>query len=341
MADEPRYRGMRFLVQGIGSIGQRHYRNLITLGHEVAIVRSNPSKRPFVEAFFADERAHGREPEVFLSLQEAVKEYAPAALVVAVPNHLHLAAAKEALESGLHVFIEKPVHHTLEGIDHLIALARERGKAVMVGYNMRFHPLLVRVKSMLADGECGKVVSASVEVGENIADWHPWEDYRDTYAPYIRSGGGSLLCFSHDIDYLYWLLGSPQRISAAGGKVTPLEGDAEDLVQGLWHYADGKTAIVHIDYWQRPKVRTLKIIGTRKTLVWDAYAALTIWDHESGEKEVVEVPAGFERNHMFIEEMRHFVACIEEGRAPGISLEDGREVVSLVEQMKKAIASNL
>lgn len=118
--------------------------------------------------------------------------------------------------------------------------------------------------------------------------------------------------------------------------MTPLEGDAEDLVQSLWKYA-GSTATLHIDYWSRPKFRTLKIIGTKKTVLWDAYAHLTIWDHESGMQSVELLPPEFERNTMFLDELQHFVDAIEGRAQPITPLSDGVQVVRLVEKMKKAL----
>lgn len=328
---------MRFLIQGIGSIGQRHYRNILSLGHETALLRHEKTERPFVREFFEKESALGRTPQVFYGLDEAIASFAPQALVVANPNHLHLDASLEGLRRDLHVFIEKPVHNSLDGTDGLAREAKARGKVVMVGYNLRFHPLLRRLKTLIDTDALGKILSASVEVGENIEDWHPWEDYRDTYAPYVRSGGGSLLCFSHDIDYLFWLFGAPNNVTAGGGKVTPLFGDAEDLVQSIWKYADGRTAMLHIDYWQRPKVRTLKVIGAKATALWDAYGALRIWKHADGSEATETVPEGFERNTMFVDEMRHFIDCIERNETPLIPLSDGVEVVRIVNDMKTSL----
>jgi predicted dehydrogenase len=328
---------MRFLIQGIGSIGQRHYKNARLLGHEAAILRTSTSMRPFVQDFFDAQRKEGNEPLVFTDLDTAVTEFKPDALIIGTPNHLHLSAAIEAAKRGLHLFIEKPVHYIMEGVSELEAIVKEKNLGTLVGYNFRFHPLLKRVKDMIDTKELGEVLSAMVEVGENIIDWHPWEDYRETYAPFIASGGGSLLCFSHDIDYLYWILGTPKFVDAAGGKITPLEGDAEDMVQSLWKYEGGRTAMLHIDYWQRPKVRTLKIIGTKKTVLWDAYAALTIWDHETAKQTVEEAPEGFERNTMFLDELSHFVECIEQKKETSIPLSQGIEVLQIVDKMKKTL----
>jgi predicted dehydrogenase len=94
---------------------------------------------------------------------------------------------------------------------------------------------------------------------------------------------------------------------------------------------------LHIDYWQRPKTRTFKIVGSKKTLLWDAYANLTIWDHEMGEKQEANDPSGFERNTMFMDELAHFVACAQEGKQTDIPLSQGVEVVAIVERMKAAL----
>jgi predicted dehydrogenase len=328
---------MKFLIEGIGSIGQRHYKNLVSLGHEVAILRSSNNIRPFVKDFFESQEKIGKPVQAFYDLDTAINEFAPNALVVANPNHLHFSSALKAAQKGLHIFIDKPVSHTQKGLDRLKKLVSRKKLVVMVGYNLRFHPLLFAMKRMVELREIGNVISAQIEVGENIVDWHPWEDYRDTYAPYIKSGGGSLLCFSHDIDYLYWILGMPQKIFSAGGKVTPLAGDAEDLVQALFKFKKGVTATMHIDYFQRPKVRTFKIIGTKKTLVWDAYKSLTVYDHESGNTDTINPPQGFDRNVMFIDEMKHFVRCIEKKQKPLIPINEGEDVLMIVDGIKKAL----
>lgn len=328
---------MRILIQGTGSIGQRHYRNIRALGHEAAFLRSSKEKRSFVQKFFDEEALEGRQPKEFSTLEEAVLEWEPCAIVIATPNHLHFSNALAAAKQNLSLLIEKPVHDTSTGLEELSSLINERKLTAMVGYNLRFHPLLMRIKEMLEGNEIGDVLAVSVEVGENIEDWHPWEDYRDTYAPNLATGGGALLCFSHDVDYLYWLFGTPKNVEASGGKITPLSGDAEDMVQSLWTYEDGKTALVHIDYFQRPKVRILKIIGTIRTVVWDAYGDLTVTTHATGEKTVEAVPLGFERNDMFMEEMKHFISCVEGAVTPLIPVSEGYDVVRIIEAMKNKL----
>ncbi|MBU0750270.1 Gfo/Idh/MocA family oxidoreductase [Patescibacteria group bacterium] len=326
---------MRLLIQGCGSIGQRHYKNAVLLGHDAAFLRESESRRPFVQKFFDEEQQLGRSvPKVFTSMQDAIESWKPDALIIATPNNMHLSNAKLGASNNLPMLIEKPVAISEDGLRDLVEEVESRGIVTMVGYNLRFHPLLQRIKDMVDTKYLGTVLSVDVEVGENIADWHPWEDYSETYAPYIASGGGSLLCFSHDIDYVYWLFGAPSSVEAVGGKLTPLEGDAEDMVKTLWRFDDGLVASLHIDYFQRPKVRTLKIIGTNKIIEWDAYGSLIVWDQITSQKEEITVPEGFERNDMFKEELAHFIRAVEKGTQTNIPLSQGCTVVNIVERIK-------
>lgn len=330
---------MHFIVEGIGSIGQRHYKNLKQLGHHVTVLRSGQasSNRPFVQSFLDDQLAAGDPVKQVYSFDEAVA-LGPDGWIVATPNALHPHAATRVIQANIPVLIEKPIGAKREDLAALITIAQESTVPVLVGYNLRFHPLLQTVKRMVDDGDLGTLLAAHVEVGENIIDWHPWEDYKDTYAPYIKYGGGSLLCFSHDIDYLYWLLGTPDVVHAAGGKITPLAGDAEDLVQSLWYYKKlGVSATLHIDYWQRPKVRTLKIIGTQKTIIWDYYTTLKEFSHDTGEITEHQLPTDFERNTMFINEVAHFANVISGSEQSRIPLTDGIAVVEIVDAIKRAL----
>jgi len=294
--------------------------------------------RPFIQKFFDEERDLGHHaPQVFTTMDDAISSWNPDALIIATPNNLHLENAQLGLAHNLHLLIEKPVAISEDGLDGLIAEAEKRNVVTMVGYNLRFHPLLQKIKEMVDSKVLGTVLSVDVEVGENIVDWHPWEDYSKTYAPYISGGGGSLLCFSHDIDYVYWLFGTPSSIEAVGGKLSPLKGDAEDIVKTVWSYSDGLIAGLHIDYIQRPKVRTLKIVGTKKIIEWDAYSSLVVWDQITSEKEEFTPPVGFERNDMFKDELADFIHAIQTGEETRTPLSQGCAVVRIVEEIKSKL----
>lgn len=333
---------MRFLLCGIGSIGQRHFRNLRSLGHEVAVLRSGKNtgyNSGFLEKFFTEQAKAGSPVMEFTDFDDAIRTFEPDGVFITNPNVNHLDTAFKAAGAGKHLFIEKPVAITMDGVEELQMLVAKNKLTVMVGYNFRFHPLLKRMKEIFDSGAIGKALSAHVEMGESIEDWHPWEDYTASYGPWEEKGGGAVLCFSHDVDYLYWFLGMPDSIVAVGGKMTPLTGDAEDMVKSLWTFRGGAVASVHLDYWQRPHRRNFHLVGTEGSLLWDyeAKCLMQFSRDKDAETQIWTDPEGFERNTMFIDEVKNFIEAIGKKTAPGITLGDGIDVLRICMRIKEQL----
>lgn len=330
---------MKFLVCGVGSIGQRHYKNLEQLGHEVSIFRSRKTTTPFIESFLRKQKRRGRPVRTFYDLDEALASDGLDGVFVTNPSSLHVATALKAAEHGRHLFIEKPVSHDLRGVERLRRTAIRKKLKVMVGYNLRFHPLLRSMKAMIEKGVIGKALAATATVGSSIEDWHPWEDYRTSYASTRGGGGGVVLTLSHELDYLYWFFGRPERCLAIGGKRTPLKGNVDDLVKALFAFRTGVCASVHLDFWQRPDQRTFEVVGTEGKLVWDYYKPqLSLVRRSPRSKRVVWRPRrGFDRNAMFIDEIEEFVDSIRSNRAPLIDLKQGIDVLRMALDVKRQL----
>ena len=331
---------MKFLICGIGSIGQRHYKNLQSLGHELALFRAGGgANAPFIDQFLAEEKSAGRLVKAYYNFQEAIDDFRPDAVFITNPNSRHLEIALLAAKSGYNLFIEKPLSHTRDGLEELKTLADKKKLKIMIGYNLRWHPLLKKMKKIVVDGDIGKPISAHIEMGENIEDWHPWEDYRKAYAAYKNGGGGVVLCFSHDIDYLYWFFGMPEKIQVVGGKITPLGGDAEDMIKALLKYKNKFIVSIHLDYWQRPPKRFFEIIGTKGKITWDYYAQnLTLVSRDNNKPPIVySVPDYFDRNDMFIDETKDFIASLKNEKKSPIPLEEGMDVLEISLGIKEQI----
>lgn len=332
---------MKILITGLGSIGQRHYKNLVSLGYKVAVYRSGKKNSPHQEKFLQEQLDLGNKVEEFFDLKDALEVVDPTVVFVTNPNSKHIDIALQAAKAKKHLFIEKPLSYNLQGLEELSKITEEHNLKVMIGYNLRWHPLLAKMKTLLSEGAIGKPLAASIEMGEYIVDWHPWEDYLDSYAPYKDDGGGAVLCFSHDLDYLYWFFGLPKKIYAVGGKITPLGGDAEDMVKAICSY-DGLIVDIHLDYWQRPKKRIFEIIGTQGTLLWNydtGVLQMTSRD-EVGRSENYYVPGSFERNDMFIEEVKSFISAIESRVDSPIGLKQGTDVLTFALMIKDSIGFN-
>jgi predicted dehydrogenase len=202
-----------------------------------------------------------------------------------------------------------------------------------VGFQFRYHPGLQEVKRLLEAGAIGQPIYAGVHWGEHLPDWHPWEDYRLSYAARADLGGGVILTHCHPFDYLRWLLGEVEHVSAAAGSLGGLGIDVEDTAEITLAFAAGALGTVHLDYLQRPASHRLEIVGRRGTIRWDnADGAAQWWTSEANEWRMAPVPKGFERNAMFLDEMRHFVDVVRGEAEPRVTLEDGVRALEIAMQ---------
>jgi predicted dehydrogenase len=338
---------LNVLVVGLGSIGQRHVRNMRRLyGSKVRM----SACRALRLAPVLTERLD-IEPDVDIESKYPIRSYTdlgsalaagPNAVLVCNPSSLHMEAATRAAEAGCHVFVEKPLASAWDGVEHLIGLVERRALVGMVGYQMRFHPCLKDVQALLAAGAIGRVLSARIEVAEYLPSWHPYEDYRQTYAAAGRLGGGSVLTQSHELDCVYWLFGPPRRIFALGGHLGSLEVDAEDTASTLMEcVVDGRPIPVHVsqDFARRAPSRVCEVAGEEGTIAVDL-RALTVRVLDGNGHAVRERSfAEFQRNQMFLDEIDHFFACVRGEAAPVVSLRDGAQSLRMALAIRESLAT--
>lgn len=313
----------RILICGLGSIGRRHLRNLRALGQEdIVLLRTGRSTLPE-----GDELAG---LPVERDLGAALDRWRPEAVIVATPTASHLEAAIPAARAGCHLFLEKPVSHSLVGLDVLQAAVADSGSRVSVGFQFRFHPTLQDVRRLLQQGAIGRPLSARAHWGEYLPGWHPWEDYRTSYSARAELGGGVVLTLCHPFDYLPWLLGKPSSLQARVARLSDLEVDVEDTAEVILSFASGCLASLHLDFVQRPAEHRLKVVGSDGTIEWDGIDGSARWCSAGTESwQPLPVPDGFDRNRMFLDEMRHFLRSIAGEVEPACTLDEGADALRL------------
>ncbi len=318
---------MKILVVGDGSIGRRHMRNLQTLPHiQVMACSSHLRAAPLSGS------------ENFSSLDEAFDRQ-PDAVVVANRTSEHLPVALAAASRGCHLLIEKPLSHTLQDIDALKTMRDHRRLTVMVGCNMRFHPALRAIREALDEKLLGDVLSVQVHCGSYLPDWRPGRDYRSCYSAQRAQGGGVLLDLVHELDYAHWLFGDVQAVSAFLGKRSDLVIDTEDVADLLLQFHSGLVAQVHLDYVQRTPSRGCRVVGSDGTVIWsDEQGHVQLLRPGEPERVLWKRPADYDRNLMYLEEMHHFVRCVEERVPPLIGLDDGEAALRIVLAAKASSA---
>jgi predicted dehydrogenase len=312
---------MKFLIAGLGSIGRRHLKNLLSLGEDdIVLYRTGRSTLP-------DDELQGFVTETDLA---AALNHRPDAVIVANPTSFHLDVAIPSAEAGCHLLIEKPISHTLEGIDRLQSAVERTGVRVLVGYQFRFHPGLIAINHWLQEGRIGKLLYVRAHWGEYLPGWHPWEDYRRSYAAREDMGGGVLLTLSHPLDYLRWLIGEPESTWGWKGRLGDLELDVEDTAELVMRFPDHALGSVHLDYLQSPPDHHLMIAGELGTCRWNNHDGRAhLFDSRVGTWISHEIPGAFERNDLFLREMEHFLQVVRGNSDSICSLQDGIAVVKL------------
>lgn len=312
---------MKFLIAGFGSIGRRHFRNLLSLGErDIVLYRTGQSTLP-------DDELAGYPVET--NLKTALGHH-PEAVIIANPTALHLDVAIPAAQAGCHILMEKPVSDSLLRIDELKSALDQGGGKLLMGFQFRFHPGLKKAAELLRDGAIGQPVFARAHWGEYLPAWHPWEDYRQSYTSRPELGGGVVRTLSHPFDYLRWLLGEAEVAFAQVGTLGNLDIPVEDTAEINLRFESGAIGSLHLDYLQQPPLHRLEITGTSGSLRWDnADGILHCFTAASNAWRDYPPPDNFERNTLFLDELRHFMD-VAAGRAePVCSLQDGIRVQEL------------
>ena len=311
-----------FLVIGCGSIGKRHIANLIALkAGEIVAFDVREDRREEVKSKFGVNTVD--------NLNDAWK-LDPRIALIAVSTNLHVSYAIEAAKRGCHLFIEKPLSDCMEGVDELLEIVARKGLITLVGCNMRFHPGLMTVKRLLGEKAIGRVVTARAEFGKYLPDWHPWEDYRNGYSAQGKLGGGVILDAIHEIDYIRWMIGEVEAVSCFAGKLSRLEIDTEDTAAIILSFNDGTIGEIHLDYVQRTLSRGCQIVGDEGTIRWDFNPGGVDWySAKGGTWQVLPPPTDWNPNQMYVDEMIHFLRCVDGEEKPALDVNEGARVLQI------------
>jgi predicted dehydrogenase len=339
---------LTILFAGLGSIGQRHLRNLTALLPEPPRILAYRTRRDDriltddlrVEAETGLEKKYGIES--FSDLDVALRQK-PDIAFVTNPTSQHLPVALAAARAGCHLFVEKPLHHEWAGVEELLAVMQRSGRVGYVGYQFRFHPAFEKIDHWLKAGRLGNIAAVRAEVGEYMPGFHKYEDYRGTYPARADLGGGVVLCQIHEYDLFYAWFGAPQEVFAVGGKSSNLETDVEDTAQVLFRYRRADRADLpaqlHQDFLQRPPRRNFHILGDAGAVHWDYLGKTLQLFGADGAVAESENYADLPRNYLFLAEMKHFLACVNGRESPRVSLRDGAQSLRMALAAKESMAT--
>lgn len=242
---------MRVLIIGLGSIALKHI---------AAIGRILPKAEFY--ALRSDQNAQPVKNIRNIFSLEALKDTAIDFAIISNPTAAHAATIKSLLPKRIPLFIEKPLFSQL-GNEDVIREIKEQNIQTYVACNLRFLDCLRFVKEYVKDGRINEVNSYC---GSYLPDWRPGADFRKTYSANKNMGGGVHIDLIHEIDYIYWLFGRPEKVTKTFSSKSSLNIDAYDYANYTLAYSNFNAAIV-LNYYRRDAKRCLEIVLDNETIL--------------------------------------------------------------------------
>jgi predicted dehydrogenase len=320
---------VKVAILGLGSIGRRHLGNFHGLGVEPLVgYDADPAQRAAAARQFPFARMAS-------TLDEALD--GAAAAVVCTPPDSHLVLGRRAAEAGAHLMIEKPLALSADGVADLLRFCDERKRAVLTAYNWRYWPPMLLVERLLGEGRIGPVRAARTEYAYHLSIRYPGQDYRQFYMADAAQGGGCVLDESHAIDYMRWLCGEIAEVSAVVERVSSLAITADDLADLTVRFASGTIGNIHMDLFAWNMHSHFELLGEAGVIQWRRFEnEVRLFDPAAGRWEVY--PFTCQLNDMYVEEARHFLACVAGEATPRCDGWDGLRTMEVIDAARRAAA---
>jgi predicted dehydrogenase len=315
------------LIVGAGSVGKRHLRNLAALGAAVSALDPRADRV---------EEARSAAPLVstFRTLDEALRQRERFdGAVICSPPSAHVEQSVACLRASLPLLIEKPLSPTLASARDLAEAAERARVPVVLGYTYRWWPPLGDLARLLERGDIGKPRHVRCTMSAHLADWHPWERYQDFFMASASLGGGALLDESHFLDLMLWFFGMPSHLYARIERLSELQIETDDNVDALLEYADGLRVSIHLDLYGRPHEKTIRVVGELGAAEWSFDPnELRVGRDAQGEWQTQRY--GHERNDMFVNVAKEFLAALDGAPADTCTVADGLRALEVIEAMR-------
>ncbi|MFW0737293.1 Gfo/Idh/MocA family protein [Flavobacterium sp. T12S277] len=303
---------MKILIIGLGSIARKHIAALESLNVNMNIyaLRSDPNS----------ETEQGIENIYDLESLDILFDFA----IISNPTHLHFEFIEKLAKLNIPLFVEKPAVHTLQNVSSLISLIENRNIINYVACNLRFHPCIEFLKNKL-DHEDLKINEVNVYCGSYLPDWRPNIDFRKIYSANASMGGGVHLDLFHELDYVSWLFGLPNKSSSTLRNVSSLNIDAIDYANYVLEY-DTFTTNITLNYYRKKPKRTIEIVFDNDILEVDLINNKIININNETVFEVTD----FEIKKTYSFQLDYFMHCLKDKIEPMNCIKESVEILKIV-----------
>lgn len=302
---------MNVLIIGLGSIARKHITALKSLNFDSKIYALRSSLNATIE--------EGVENIYDIDNSNVLFDFA----IISNPTNLHYEFIEKLAQKGIPLFIEKPAIHKLENADKLVQLIEEQKTVTYVACNLRFHPCIVFLKNKI-DTALLKINELNVYCGSYLPDWRPGKDFRTIYSANAAMGGGVHLDLFHELDYITWLFGMPNKSKSVLRNISSLEIDAVDYANYILQY-DCFTASIILNYYRRKPKREIEIVLDEDT--WTIDLIKNEIKNDTGEYLFKTV--AFNVKDTYSVQMDYFIDCLKNKVIPMNSLKESVEILKI------------
>jgi UDP-N-acetylglucosamine 3-dehydrogenase len=287
-------------VIGAGSMGRHHVRVYSELENcqLIGLSDPNPEKAELAQQYGAQ----------FFSDHRALLEQGLDLVTIAAPTSLHYEIARDALDAGASLLVEKPITDNLESAAGLIRQATAAGKTIAVGHIERFNPAVSQLKSLIDAGELGDVLTVNaLRVGP--------------YHGRILDTGIVLDLGTHDVDLTSYLLGS--RAESVFASAIQRQHNHEDHAVLHLHFPESKVAVIETSWLAPYRSRNVFVFGTKHFALCDLMAQeVYVYSENPDGGRLLASPIEFNKGEPLRREVESVVEAVLAGRPPVSTAED-------------------
>ena len=337
---------MNILIVGLGSIGQRHLRvlkNIYKKKVSFYTLNSTNTNRVIKDNF---ESFKVRSLCKYYSIKKIkiseVKKYNIIAAYICSPPNLHLKTALSLVSQNCNLLIEKPLStdKELKEIKKLLEISYRKKLVIRVGYQLRFHPGVKIVKSIIENKECGNVVNGYFHFGEYIGAVKKYENFLDSIYVKQNKGGGALLAFSHHLDLAFHFFGKLKNKYSLLDNSKNFKIDVEDNCKIILSDNKKNNFLFNLNFLDNPQENFFILNFQSGSLKWD-YTKDSLFVKKY-KKDVTKTYnfKKFKRNDLFKEQSNLFFSDIKFKNYKNQSLRDSYNLLKLIYYIKRKNKKN-
>jgi len=304
-------------IIGLGNQGNIHLQNCLLLKDVNVIGVADTSKSALKRA-----ASYGIK-NTYSSYEELLKNEAIEAVIISLPNFLHLDSTVKAAEAGKNILLEKPLAGNLEDGERILSSVKKNGVKFMLGYSMRFDPFLRHLREEILDGCYGDIQVAEATNVSN-GPFTPHGDHTgptpvpDWWFNKQMVGGGALMDLGvHLIDLFVWYFGEVEAVSSYLGYRFNME--LEDTALCVLRFKRGPVAVINAGWFSKEATSSISINGTSnnfsKLISPKSRRTLILND--------LKRKLGMGASSSWFEELRYFVDTLKRDYVPSPSVEEG------------------